>query len=105
MSGRIRPKTWPRRRACSTPPEVDQQTPAHSKKIDRSSDDWVTRKVTAVGVITVAHQQISVGKQRAGRIVDVHIGPDLLHIWDGNDLLKTALRHGTKVVRKKNAAS
>ena len=30
-------------------------------KIDRSSDDWVTRKVTAVGVIAVAHQQISVG--------------------------------------------
>jgi transposase InsO family protein len=74
-------------------------------KIDRSSDDWVTRKVTAVGVITVAHQQISVGKQRAGRIVDVHVGPDLLHIWDGKELLKTALRHEKKEVRKKNAAA
>ena len=74
-------------------------------KIDRSSDDWETRKVTAVGVTTVAHQQISVGKQRAGRIVDVHVGPDLLHIWDGNDLLKTALRHGNKEVRKKKAAA
>lgn len=87
---------------------VSQGRPADASaldKIDRSSDDWVTRKVTAVGVITVAHQQISVGKQRAGRIVDVHIGPDLLHIWDGNDLLKTALRQGTKEVRKKNAAA
>jgi hypothetical protein len=73
--------------------------------VDRSSDDWVTRKVTAVGVITVAHQQISVGKQRAGRIVDVHVGPDLLHVWDGNDLLKTALRDTRKEVRKKRAAS
>ena len=56
---------------------VSQGRPADASaldKIDRSSDDWVTRKVTAVGVITVAHQQISVGKLRAGRIVDVHIG-------------------------------
>ena len=32
------------------------------------------------------------------------LGPDLLHIWDGNELLKTALRDNTKEVRKKRAS-
>jgi len=72
--------------------------------VDRASDDWISRRVSAVGVISVAWQQISVGKHRAGRTVDVHVGPDLLHIWDGPELIKTALRDNRKEVRKKRAS-
>jgi transposase InsO family protein len=72
--------------------------------VDRSGDDWIARRVSAVGVVCVAWQQVSVGKHRAGRTVDIHVGPQLLHIWDGNELLKTALRNNTKEVRKKRAS-
>ena len=72
--------------------------------VDRAGDDWVARRVSAVGVVCVAWQQISVGKHRAGRTVDIHVGPQLLHIWDGNELLKTVLRDNTKEVRKKRAS-
>lgn len=71
---------------------------------DRSSDDWVARRVSAVGVVSVAWQQISVGKHRAGRTVDVQVGQEILHIWDGNELLKTVLRDNKKEVRKKRAS-
>ncbi len=40
---------------------------------DRSGDDWVSRVVSAVGVITVSNQVFSVGKHRAGEVVDVHV--------------------------------
>jgi transposase InsO family protein len=65
---------------------------------------WVTRKVGANGVICVAHQQVSVGKHRAGEIVDVHLDGKLLQAWHGNELLKTITRDNTREVRKKNAA-
>ena len=65
---------------------------------------WITRKVGGNGVISVAHQQISVGKHRAGEIVDVHLDGQLLQAWHGNELLKTITRNNTREVRKKNAA-
>jgi Integrase core domain len=65
---------------------------------------WITRKVGANGVICVACQQLSVGKHRAGEIVDVHIDGQLLQAWHGNELLKTITRDNTREVRKKNAA-
>jgi len=65
---------------------------------------WITRKVGANGVICVAHQQLSVGKHRAGEIVDVHLDGQLLQAWHGNELLKTITRDNTREVRKKNAA-
>ncbi len=71
---------------------------------DRSGDDWVARRVSAVGVVCVAWQQISVGKHRAGRLVDIQVGEQILHIWDGHELLKTVLRDNTKEVRKKRAS-
>ena len=52
----------------------------------------------------MAWQQISVGKHRAGRTVDVQVGEEILHIWDGNELLKTVLRDNKKEVRKKRAS-
>lgn len=70
---------------------------------DRLGATWVTRKVCANGVITVAWQQVSVGRHREGRIVDVNVLPEMLQIWDGNELLKSVSRKGKKEVRKKNA--
>lgn len=49
-------------------------------------------------------QQISVGKHRAGARVDVHVTDELLQIWDGADLLKTAVRSDPgKEIRVKKA--
>jgi len=55
-------------------------------------------------VISVAWQQISCGKHRAGRLVDIHAESSTLQIWDGDELIKTVLRAGSKEVRKKHAA-
>ena len=68
---------------------------------DRSGSDWVTRKIAGNGIICVAWQEISCGKHRAGRFVDVHVDGRKLEIWDGDELIKTALRTTSKEVRKK----
>lgn len=86
-------------RADSRPADASALDP-----IDRSGDDWIARRVSAVGVVCVAWQQISVGKHRAGRTVDVQVGKEILHIWDGNELLKTVLRDNRKEIRKKWAS-
>jgi len=86
-------------RADTRPADASALTPP-----DRSRDDWVARRVSAVGVVSVAWQQISVGKHRAGRTVDVQVGEEILHIWDGNELLKTVLRDNRKEIRKKRAS-
>jgi transposase InsO family protein len=70
----------------------------------RDPNEWITRKVSVNGVITVAWQQISVGKHRDGRRVDVHVLPELLEVWDGNELIKTVKRTSEGVVHKKRAA-
>lgn len=71
----------------------------------RDTDEWITRKVSVNGVITVAWQQISVGKHRERRRVDVHVLAEILEVWDGNELIKTVKRTSTGVVRKKRAQS
>jgi hypothetical protein len=71
----------------------------------RQGPDWVSRRVGVNGVVGVAWQQISVGRHRAGRNVDVQISKEILQIWDGTELLKTALRNKPgEVIRKKNAS-
>jgi hypothetical protein len=60
--------------------------------------------VVANGIVTVAWQQVSVGKHRAGRVVDIHLDGPAMQIWDGPELLKTVLRDNAKEVRKKKAA-
>ena len=67
----------------------------------RSGDDWVTRTVAANGLISIAWQQISCGKYRAGRQVDVHVTATTIEIWDGQELARTVLRTNNKEVRKK----
>jgi transposase InsO family protein len=71
---------------------------------ERTGEGWISRRVAANGVISVAWQQISCGKHRAGRRVDIHLDGDTLQIWDGAELLKTVLRANRKEVRKKNAS-
>jgi transposase InsO family protein len=71
---------------------------------DRSGDDWVTRRVASNGIISVAWQQVSAGKHRAGEVVDVHISDRLLEIWSGNDLIKTIARTTEGGTRKKRAS-
>jgi transposase InsO family protein len=70
----------------------------------RNGDDWIARRVASNGVICVAWQQLSVGKHRAGEIVDVHVRDRLLEIWSGNELLKTIVRTTDQEVRKKRAS-
>jgi len=71
---------------------------------DRDGDEWVSRKVNSSGVVAVAWQQISVGKHRGGRRVDIYVTSELLQIWDGSELLKTVLKADKdKEVRVKKA--
>ena len=70
----------------------------------RQGPDWVSRRVGANGVISIAWQQISVGKHRGGHNVDIHIQKEMVQIWDGAELIKSALRNRPgEVIRKKNA--
>jgi hypothetical protein len=49
---------------------------------ERAGDEWISRKITTNGVISVAWQEISCGKHRAGRRVDIHLQGPTLQIWD-----------------------
>jgi hypothetical protein len=87
----------------------DPNSPTHAPDVsaltpDHGGDDWVSRRVASNGVISIAWQQISVGKNRAGAQVDVHVTDQLLQVWHGSELLKTVKRDNTKEVRKKHAS-
>jgi hypothetical protein len=71
---------------------------------ERSGDGWISRRVAANRVVSVAWQQTSCGKHRAGRRVDIYLDGPTLQIFDGDDLLKTVLRSNRKEVRKKSAS-
>jgi transposase InsO family protein len=79
--------TGPRRQVTTTP--------------DRTGPEWVARKVSTVGVVCVAWQQVSVGRHRAGERCDVHVGDDILQLWIGNELLRTVQRTSTGPIRNK----
>jgi transposase InsO family protein len=70
---------------------------------DRSGGSWVSRVVATNGVITVSNQVFSIGRHRAGDIVDVHVRETTLEVWCGNELLKTVARRSKGEVRKKRA--
>jgi transposase InsO family protein len=70
---------------------------------DRSGDDWVSRRVTTNGVVSVAWQQVCVGAHHAGARCDVHVDGDLLRFFIGDELVKTAARTGRGEVRNKRA--
>jgi transposase InsO family protein len=72
---------------------------------DRTGAAWVSRRVAANGVISVAWQQICLGANHSGASVDVHVTDQLLQIWSGSELIKTVARlERGKEVRKKNAS-
>jgi transposase InsO family protein len=71
---------------------------------DRTGQGWVSRRVCANGVVSVAWQQVSVGKHRAGENCDVFVTDQLLQFWVGDELLKTVTRTSTGEVRKKRAS-
>jgi len=74
-----------------------------SHTLDRSGDDWVTRKVASNGVIAVSGQVLSAGKHRAHRVVDVKVSESTIEVWDGNEFLKAVLRTTKGEIRKKRA--
>jgi hypothetical protein len=79
-----------------------QSRPRHTRP-DRGGDDWVSRRVTTNGVVSVAWQQVCVGAHHAGSRCDVHVDGDLLRFFIGDDLVKTAARSGRGEVRNKRA--
>ena len=85
----------------ATPPEVALDRRAVTD--DRDGDHWISRKVASTGVISVAWQVFSVGKHRAGEVVDVHATDTLLEVWSGTELIKTVLRTTKGGIRKKRA--
>jgi hypothetical protein len=70
---------------------------------DRTSDDWVSRRVTTNAVVCVAWQQVSVGRHHAGACCDVHVDGELLRFWIRDQLVKTAARTSHGEVRNKRA--
>lgn len=78
--------------------------PVVPEPIERTGDDWVSRRVASNGVVCVAWQQVSVGKHHAGARCDVHVGDHLLQLWIGSQLCKTVTRTSTGEVRKKRAS-
>ncbi|HEY9304794.1 MAG TPA: IS481 family transposase [Mycobacterium sp.] len=79
------------------------QSPPPSTRPDRGGDDWVSRRVTTNGVVSVAWQQVCVGAHYAGSRCDVHVDGDLLRFFIGDDLVKTAARTNRAEVRNKRA--
>jgi len=70
---------------------------------DRTGDDWVSRRVTTNGVVSVAWQQVCLGAHHAGARCDVHVDGELLRFFIGADLVKTVARTSRGEVRNKRA--
>ena len=81
----------------------DVVSPSIAPREDRTGDDWVSRRVTTNGVVSVAWQQLCVGAHRAGARCDVHVDGELLCIFIGDDLVKTAPRTSRGDVKNKRA--
>jgi hypothetical protein len=87
-----------------TTPDPGRPADASALVEERTGEGWISGRVAANGIISVTWQQISCGKHRAGRRVDVRVQDSTLQIWDGEELIKTVLRTNHKEVRKKHAA-
>ncbi|MBW3668528.1 MAG: IS481 family transposase [Actinobacteria bacterium] len=85
--------------------ETTSSLPVDLRSLDdaRAGDDWISRRVAANGVISVAWQAFSVGKHRGGEVVDVHVTDTLLEVWSGAELVKTVVRTSKGGIRKKRA--
>jgi transposase InsO family protein len=85
-------------------PDRGRAPDASALQPERSGQEWISRLIAANGIVSVAWQQVSCGKHRAGRRVDIHLQGPTMQIWDGDELLKTVLRDNRREVRKKHAA-
>ena len=79
------------------------QAASTTTRDDRTGDDWVSRRVTTNGVLSVAWQQVCLGAHHAGARCDVHVDGDLLRFFIGDNLVKTAARTNRTEVRNKRA--
>ena len=71
---------------------------------DRRDGTWVARRASTIGVITVAWQQIALGRAAARRNLDVWVTDEVIQVFDGDELLRTTLRKSTGEIRKKRAS-
>jgi transposase InsO family protein len=94
--------TTPAERFLANPP-IPPATVIASHGGDRGGQDWVSRRVTTNGVVSVAWQQVCVGAHHAGSRCDIHVDGDLLRFFIGDDLVKTAARTTRGEVRNKRA--
>jgi hypothetical protein len=71
---------------------------------ERSSEQWVSRRVARNGIVCVDSQHISVGKNYSGSTCDVLVSDGLFQLWVGNELLRTVGRSTPGAeIRKKHA--
>lgn len=70
----------------------------------RGDGVWVARRASAVGVVCVNWQQVSIGIAAAGRNIDVWVTNEVLQFFDGDHLLRTEKRTNAGLVRKKRAS-
>ena len=70
----------------------------------RGHGEWVARRASAVGVVCVNWQQVSIGVAAAGQNIDVWVTDDVLQFFDGDHLLKTEQRTHPGPIRKKRAS-
>lgn len=94
--------TTPAERFIANPSSGNTDNPA-VVRVDRGGQDWVSRRVTTNGVVSVAWQQVCVGAHHAGSRCDIHVDGDLLRFFIGDDLVKTAARTSRAEVRNKRA--
>ncbi len=95
---------WRRELPSTAAAQLALEASAVVSEQKRQGEAWVARRVGANGVICMSWQQFSVGKHHAGARVDVHVGPELLHVYLGDDLIKTVVRISRGEVRKKRAS-
>ncbi len=71
---------------------------------DRTDGTWISRRSTAVGVVTVNWQQVCLGIAAAGRNIDVWVTDQVMQFYDGDNLLRTQKRDRPGTIRKKRAS-
>ena len=73
--------------------------------VGRGDGTWIARRASAVGVVSVNWQQVSLGIAAAGHDIDVWVTDQVLQFYDGDVLLRTQRRdHPGQQIRKRRAS-